>query len=190
MACSSRPARSRERTAWVAELVDDGLDLGRGPGGVDDPAQLGDVVGGEVGAERAVEERGVGGRGGVEGEGDQDGALALDQVVAGGLAGGGRVAEDAEQVVAELEGLAQRQPTDQKGSKVVLEDGKLLYNAAAETDDHIVYNTISTPRGRQFQLVLPDGTKVWLNAASSLKFPAAHFTGNDRNGDCNRRSLL
>ena len=66
-------------------------------------------VGGEVGAERAVEEGGVGGGGGVEGEGDQHGALALDQVVAGGLAGGGRVAEDAEQVVAELERLAQRQ---------------------------------------------------------------------------------
>ena len=66
-------------------------------------------VRGEGGAERAVEERGVGGRGGVEGERDQHGALALDQVVAGGLAGGGRVAEDAEQVVAELERLAERQ---------------------------------------------------------------------------------
>ena len=80
-----------------------------GAGGVDDPAQLGDLVGGEVGAERAVEQRGVGGGGGVEGEGDQHGALALDQVVAGRLAGGGRVAEDAEQVVAELERLAERE---------------------------------------------------------------------------------
>ena len=50
------------------------------------------------------------GLGGVEGERDEHGALALDQVVAGGLAGGGRVAEDAEQVVAQLERLAQRQP--------------------------------------------------------------------------------
>lgn len=33
-------------------------------------------------------------------------------------------------------------------------------------------NTISTPRGGQFQLVLPDGTQVWLNAASSLQFPS------------------
>jgi len=42
-----------------------------------------------------------------------------------------------------------------------------------------IYNTISTPRGGQYQLVLPDGTRVWLNAASSLRFPTA-FTGSDR----------
>ena len=60
---------------------------------------------------RASSRRGrVGGGGGVEGQRDQHGALALDQVVAGGLAGRLRVAEDAEQVVAQLEGLAERQP--------------------------------------------------------------------------------
>ena len=46
----------------------------------------------------------------VEGEGDEHGALALDQVAAGRLPGRRRVAEDAEQVVAQLEGLAQREP--------------------------------------------------------------------------------
>ncbi|WEK18982.1 MAG: FecR domain-containing protein [Candidatus Pedobacter colombiensis] len=35
------------------------------------------------------------------------------------------------------------------------------------------YNTVSTPRGGQYQLVLPDGTHVWLNAASKLKFPSS-----------------
>ncbi len=73
-------------------------------------AQPLDVAGGEVGAERAVEVRRVVGRRGVQRQRDQHGALALDQVVAGGLAGGRRVAEDPEQVVAELERLAQRQP--------------------------------------------------------------------------------
>ena len=34
------------------------------------------------------------------------------------------------------------------------------------------FNTISAPKGGQFQVVLPDGSKVWLNAASSLKYPA------------------
>ena len=58
---------------------------------------------------RAVEEGGVGRRGAVERQRDQHGALALDQVVAGGLAGGRRVAVHAEQVVAELERLAERQ---------------------------------------------------------------------------------
>jgi ferric-dicitrate binding protein FerR (iron transport regulator) len=42
-----------------------------------------------------------------------------------------------------------------------------------------MYNTIATPRGGQYQLVLPDGSKVWLNAASSLRFPTA-FTGKER----------
>lgn len=40
-------------------------------------------------------------------------------------------------------------------------------------------NIISTPRGGQYQVSLPDGTKVWLNAASSLKYPST-FTGNER----------
>jgi len=43
----------------------------------------------------------------------------------------------------------------------------------------VSYNTLSTPRGGQYQLVLPDGSKVWLNAASSLHFPTA-FTGKER----------
>jgi ferric-dicitrate binding protein FerR (iron transport regulator) len=41
------------------------------------------------------------------------------------------------------------------------------------------YNTITTPRGGQFQIVLPDGSKVWLNSASSLQFPAV-FKGGER----------
>jgi len=40
-------------------------------------------------------------------------------------------------------------------------------------------NTIQTPRGGQYQVILPDGTKVWLNAASSLTYPTA-FRGTDR----------
>lgn len=41
------------------------------------------------------------------------------------------------------------------------------------------FNTITTPRGGQYQVVLEDGTRVWLNAASSIKFPQA-FTGATR----------
>ena len=47
-----------------------------------------------------------------------------------------------------------------------------------------LYNTIITPRGGQYKVTLPDGTKVWLNAASSLKFPAS-FTGKERNVELN-----
>lgn len=41
------------------------------------------------------------------------------------------------------------------------------------------YNTISTPRGGKYQVVLPDQTKIWLNSGSSIRFPVA-FTGNER----------
>lgn len=41
------------------------------------------------------------------------------------------------------------------------------------------YNTISTSRGNQYQLVLSDGTRVWLNASSSIRFPAS-FSGGER----------
>ncbi len=39
---------------------------------------------------------------------------------------------------------------------------------------------MSTPRGRQFEITLPDGTHVWLNAASSIRYPTV-FAGNERN---------
>ncbi len=45
--------------------------------------------------------------------------------------------------------------------------------------DAVIYNTATTPRGGQFQFILSDGTKVWLNSASSIKFPVA-FNGNER----------
>ncbi|WCT10702.1 FecR family protein [Mucilaginibacter jinjuensis] len=44
----------------------------------------------------------------------------------------------------------------------------------------VTYNTITTPRGGQYNVILADGTQVWLNAASSLKFPTS-FTGKERN---------
>lgn len=67
----------------------------------------------------------------------------------------------------------------QNGAKVSIHNGKLIYNSSDAAIDQIAYNTISTPRGRQFQLVLPDQTKVWLNAASSLKYPIT-FSGSER----------
>lgn len=61
-------------------------------------------------------------------------------------------------------------------------DGQLVYkvNAASVVNTKsLAYNTIETPKGGQYQVILPDGTKVWLNAASSLKYPAL-FANNER----------
>ncbi|HEV2833654.1 MAG TPA: FecR family protein [Hanamia sp.] len=70
--------------------------------------------------------------------------------------------------------------TTQGNIKIIKgEDGQLLYYVDQESSPVMGYNTISTPRGGKYEIVLSDGTKVWLNAASSLKFPAS-FTGKTR----------
>lgn len=51
-------------------------------------------------------------------------------------------------------------------------DGRIIYTAGdhTETEGKTEYNTIETPKGGQYQLMLPDGSTVWLNAASSLRY--------------------
>ena len=67
----------------------------------------------------------------------------------------------------------------QGGVQVLQPDsGLLTYMPGGESAD-IVYNTVTTPRGGQYQVLLADGTRVWLNAASSLRFPTA-FPGKER----------
>jgi transmembrane sensor len=63
-------------------------------------------------------------------------------------------------------------------------DGALVYgdadNNSTQDRELITYNAITIPRGGEYQLViLPDGSKVWVNSASSLRYPTA-FTGNER----------
>ncbi|HEY5772023.1 MAG TPA: FecR domain-containing protein, partial [Chitinophagaceae bacterium] len=66
---------------------------------------------------------------------------------------------------------------DTKISK--LNDGQLVYNTLEEKPTQVLYNTVTTPRGGQYQLLLADGSKVWLNSASSIRFPV-FFTGDAR----------
>jgi hypothetical protein len=92
------------------------------------------------------------------------------------------------------------------GSKIILDDakngilanqggnsvlkaaqGEVIYSFINDVKDPltedqqvpVIYNTIETPKGGKFQIVLPDGSKVWLNAASSLRFPTV-FNGSKR----------
>ena len=73
--------------------------------------------------------------------------------------------------------------TSQGNTTVIkLDDGRLAYNSqdvAKIPSKAVQYNTLSTPRGGQYCVTLPDGTVVWLNASTSLKFPVA-FAGNER----------
>ena len=58
------------------------------------------------------------------------------------------------------------------------EDGQISYRADGNAGASL-YNTITTPRGRQFRLILSDGTRVMLNAASSIRYPTV-FSGKER----------
>lgn len=66
-------------------------------------------------------------------------------------------------------------------NQIMLQQGSLNYTHWQQNESNAatLYNTMQTPRGRQFQLTLPDGTRVWLNAMSSIRFPVA-FPGNSR----------
>jgi transmembrane sensor len=63
-------------------------------------------------------------------------------------------------------------------TEIVKKDGNISY-VNQERGSEIVYNTLTTPKGRQYSLTLSDGSKVWLNAASSITFPTS-FVGSER----------
>jgi len=79
-----------------------------------------------------------------------------------------------------LDSLGNGLVATQSGTRVELVDGRLSYLATHAAEDGAAYNTMSTPKGRQFQLKLPDGTAVWLNAASSIQYPIAFTSGERR----------
>ena len=69
------------------------------------------------------------------------------------------------------------------GNVSKIRNGQIVYNTldAANTNksQSIGDNILTTPKGGEYEVVLPDGTKVWLNAGSSLSYPVT-FAGNDR----------
>lgn len=70
----------------------------------------------------------------------------------------------------------------QSGIKVIkAANGQITYTIAntKTVNTNVAFNTIETPVGGQYQVILPDGTKVWLNAASVFRYPVM-FTGKER----------
>ncbi|HTI93176.1 MAG TPA: FecR domain-containing protein [Puia sp.] len=89
-----------------------------------------------------------------------------------------------------LDSLANGDVATQGNTHIIKTNGLLAYQSSAGTDagtgpgvkggaSSVTYNTLTVPRGRQFQLVLPDSTRVWLNAASSIRYPTT-FSGSYR----------
>jgi ferric-dicitrate binding protein FerR (iron transport regulator) len=81
------------------------------------------------------------------------------------------------------------QIANQNGIKVTkAANGQLVYTitgrenlpGASSSNDLDAFNTIETPKGGQYQVVLPDGSKVWLNAYTSLKFPVSFNNQKER----------
>ena len=69
--------------------------------------------------------------------------------------------------------------TLQQGGSLIQQQGGQLVYAASPDKNAVVYNTLRTPRGGQFKVTLPDGTVVWLNAASVIRYPTT-FSGQER----------
>jgi ferric-dicitrate binding protein FerR (iron transport regulator) len=67
----------------------------------------------------------------------------------------------------------------ENGTAILREDGRIVYNKVLTGNHPIAFNTMSTPKGGQYQITLSDGTRAWLNAESSITFPTS-FTGANR----------
>jgi ferric-dicitrate binding protein FerR (iron transport regulator) len=80
-----------------------------------------------------------------------------------------------------LDSVANGRLASQGSMQVIkLSTGRLAYQPApGPAGDPVLYNEIATPRGGFYELILPDGSRVWLDAASSLRYPTA-FNGTSR----------
>lgn len=94
-------------------------------------------------------------------------------------------------VISLTDALEGRIAEEQGISVTKTRDGSVIFKtkatgeSGAEQEGEPLWNTISTPRGGKYQVVMPDGTVVWLNAASSIRFPASFSNGKSRRVELN-----
>lgn len=89
------------------------------------------------------------------------------------LANGERIVLDSEARSKEMEALGIKLEND-------TENGLLKYEAGAvDNSIGMKYNTLNVPKGGEYSLILPDGSRVWLNSETTLRFPV-QFTGGKR----------
>ncbi|MCK0144383.1 FecR domain-containing protein [Arenibacter sp. F26102] len=73
-----------------------------------------------------------------------------------------------------------RKITTKSGNLIASQQGNSLQYSGVETQNELVYNTLHIPYGRQFDLVLSDGTKVKMNSGSSIRYPVNFLAGEER----------
>lgn len=67
----------------------------------------------------------------------------------------------------------------EKGMNIEYRNGEIVYHKSEEKTTEVVYNKLEVPRGGECMIKLDDGTKVWVNAETKLKYPVA-FVGDRR----------
>lgn len=108
-------------------------------------------------------------------------AVQLDSIQPGRLkaelilANGERIVLDSEAGLKEMEALGIKLENDTV-------NGLLKYEAGAvDNSIGMEYNTLNVPKGGEYSLILPDGSRVWLNSETTLRFPV-QFTGGKKSG--------
>ena len=106
----------------------------------------------------------------------EEACRAYIEQVTPGVRGAVLTLSSGEQV--DLEQGGERTLVEQDGTRIEVAGEEVAYHDAEPEEEEIpAWNTVSVPRGKEFSLQLSDGTKVWLNSASSLRFPVRFGEG-------------